>query len=197
MSSIRVIAGSLKGKGIPFLNRKFNDAEVTPQKVKKAIFSMLGEDLTGRSFLDLYSGSGQIGVEAYSRGARPVFFNEENGKRYHFIRTFLVDNEIREGTTLIHGDALRTLVTLQKQGLAFDIIFLDPPYEKRTGQAANYGDILARIEGAGTLDREGVIVIQHYQKNVLPERAGGFECVSRKIYGSTGLTFYRYVEENT
>src|SRR3990172_4106761 len=89
MSRIRIIAGGLKGRVIPFSNKKFDDADITPQKVKGAVFSMIGEWLEGKGFLDLYAGSGQIGLEALSRGADPVVLNEPDARRFHFITSYL------------------------------------------------------------------------------------------------------------
>ena len=89
MSTIRVIGGSLKGRKIPFDNKKFKNADITTQKVKGAVFSMLGEDLYGTAFLDLYGGSGQIGLEALSRGSRIVIINEKDKERYEFLKSFI------------------------------------------------------------------------------------------------------------
>lgn len=85
---MNVIAGTYKGRTIPFSNRKFNNADITPQKLKGALFSILGEDLTGKSFLDLYACSGQVGIEAVSRGASFVLFNELNKKKIFFYQKF-------------------------------------------------------------------------------------------------------------
>jgi 16S rRNA (guanine(966)-N(2))-methyltransferase RsmD len=86
--TVRIISGTLRGKVIPFLNSRYGDADITSQKVKGALFSMLGEHLNGKVFVDLFSGSGQIGVEALSRGADLVVFNESDRSRFRFIKDF-------------------------------------------------------------------------------------------------------------
>ena len=89
MKTIRVIGGSLKGKNIPFDNNKYDQADISPQKIKGAVFSILGEELSGQIFLDLFAASGQIGIEACSRGAEKVVFNELEKKRYFFIKNII------------------------------------------------------------------------------------------------------------
>ena len=81
---MRVIAGRLKGRRIPFNNRRFGNARVTSGRVKEAVFSMLGTELQGLRFLDLFAGSGQMGLEAFSRGCDAVM-NELDRPRHAFL----------------------------------------------------------------------------------------------------------------
>ena len=106
---MRVISGTLKGITIPFDNDKYDNANATPQKVKEALFSILGDDLIGKSFLDLYACSGQIGIEALSRGAELVVFNEIDIRRYHFIKSQIEKRNLTENTLFFRYHAFRCL----------------------------------------------------------------------------------------
>lgn len=187
---MNIIAGSLRGRVIPFVNRKFDAAEATPQKIKGALFSILGEDLRGRSFLDLYSCSGQIGLEAWSRGADLVVFNEIDPRRFRFIKSLLKEWGVSGNVLLFNMHAFRCLKYLHSKNFRFDCLFLDPPYEKRMEGTA-YADLLEEIGRREVLQEEGLIAVQHFGKNVLPERTGPFALAETRRYGSSSLSLYR------
>lgn len=190
MEGIRIIAGSLKGRVIPFSNRRYDDADITPQKVKGAIFSMIGEWLRGRSFLDLYAGSGQIGLEALSRGAATVVLNEMDPARFRFISTCIDRFGPLPAATILNFPAARALELLHEKGGRFDYIFFDPPYRKSENADDPYRSI---IETAGTLDLlnpGGEIIVQHYSRSVPEEMIGRFSARSVKRFGKTTLTVY-------
>jgi 16S rRNA (guanine(966)-N(2))-methyltransferase RsmD len=197
MIKVRVIAGSLRGRAIPFSTKKHDDADITPQKVKEALFSILGEDLTGKSFLDLYAGSGQIGIEAMSRGAGPVILNEYDGKRFHFIKSFLEGVPHSTEILLYNMHAFRVLRLLGKRKAAVDYIFVDLPYIKLKEKVNKYDEVIGHIGKSGTLKEGGLIVIQHYSKNLMSGKSGNFILTDTKTYGTTCLSFYREGEEST
>ena len=190
MHGIRIMAGDLKGRVIPFENRRFDDADITPQKVKGAIFSMVGEWLHGRSFLDLYAGSGQIGLEALSRGATPVVLNEPDPARGRFIRSCIESFGPLPSARVLDLAAEKALALLHGEGAAFDFIFLDPPYHKGKDAVGPYGDIIETIGSIGLLSPGGEIIVQHYSGNTLDEAAGRLTVKSVKRYGKTTLTVY-------
>ncbi len=191
MIRVRVIAGSLKGRTIPFSISKYDDADITPQKVKEALFSIIGEDLTGKSFLDLYAGSGQVGIEALSRGAGPVILNEYDGKRFHFIKSFLEGLTVSAEILLYNMHAFRLLKLLGKRKTGLDYIFVDLPYIKVKEKVNKYDEVVGRINRSGILKRGGQIVIQHYSKNRMSEKTGSFILTGTKTYGTSCLSFYR------
>ena len=190
MHGIRIMAGDLKGRVIPFENRRFDDADITPQKVKGAIFSMAGEWLHGRPFLDLYAGSGQIGLEALSRGASPVVFNEPDPARCRFIRSCIESFGPLPSARVLNLAAEKALAFLHGEGAVFDFIFLDPPYNKDKGADGTYGDIIETIGSLGLLSPGGEIIVQHYSGNTLDVAAGRLSVKSVKRYGKTTLTVY-------
>ncbi len=190
MEGIRIIAGSLRGRVIPFSNRRYDDADITPQKVKGAIFSMIGEWLPGRSFLDLYAGSGQIGLEALSRGATPVVLNEMDAARYRFIRKCVEEFGPLPSATILNLPASRALELLHERESRFDYIFLDPPYRKSKDADDPYRDIVGKAGALDLLVPGGEILVQHYSENAPDETIGPFRAQAVKRYGKTSLTVY-------
>lgn len=188
--SVRVTAGKLKGRAIPFVNSRFDNADITPQKVKGALFSMLGESLDGLVFLDLYAGSGQIGVEAVSRGCSLVVFNEFDRKRYSFIREFLDHSCTKDGYLILNMKATSSLKIIRDKGIRPDIVFLDPPYDKNRVGGSIYTFLLELLSEPGLAADGAVAVIQHYSKNELPQTAGIFTKKFTRSYGTTSLSMY-------
>ncbi len=192
MSTVRVIAGMLKGKPIPFINKKFNHADITTQKVKEAFFSIIGEDLSCKSFLDLFSGSGQMGIEALSRGGNPVVFNEIDRKRYGFINEYVDSLSLGSESIVTNLHAERAIRWLSSRNMCFNIVYVDPPYDKRKGTVLIYGDILEKIDERGILHENGIAAVQHFSDNKLPETAGRLKIVKYREYGKSALSLYGY-----
>lgn len=188
--TVRIIAGRFRGKVIPFQNSSYGDADITPQKVKGALFSIIGEQLHGRIFVDLFSGSGQIGFEAVSRGADTVIFNEADRSRYNFIREFSGKLSEEQETVVLNLKASDALRYIKDRGISADIIFIDPPYEKIKGEADSYNTIINGISESGVLNPGGVIVVQHFSSNSLAENCSGYKRISLKKYGTTSLSVY-------
>jgi 16S rRNA (guanine(966)-N(2))-methyltransferase RsmD len=188
--TVRIIAGTLRGKVIPFLNSRYGDADITPQKVKGALFSMLGEHLDGKVFIDLFSGSGQMGIEALSRGADSVIFNEAERSRYIFIRDFISAINTGQKAITLNMKADNALKYIAGRGIRADIIFIDPPYEKVKGEAGSYCGIIEMLAEADVLKPDGVIVVQHFSSNILPDKCSLYTRTSMKKYGTTSLSVY-------
>ncbi len=190
MGSIRIIAGSLKGRNMPYPKSRFGDAGITPQKVKEALFSIIGDDLDGKSFLDLYGGTGQIGFEALSRGANPVAIIEQEKWSCSSIREFAQGTGLSDRLMILNYHASRALRYLRKKGISFNFIFIDPPYVKIKGAVGLYGTILKELEGENSLAADGLIFIQHFSGNVLKESLGCFGKIDVRKYGSNWISIY-------
>jgi 16S rRNA (guanine966-N2)-methyltransferase len=188
---MRVIAGKLKGRNISFVNKKFNNAETTTQMVKEALFSILGNDLTNASFLDLYACSGQIGFEAFSRNAGLVVMNDFDNKRFCFIKSTADAWNIQDKLTIMNLKAFSCIRLLHSKNTRFDYIYLDPPYEKEKGRKGYYEKILNEIEENDITKDNSIIIIQHFGKSNLPSEAGKFRLDDSRKYGSNSLSFYR------
>ncbi len=190
--TIRIISGLMKGRAIPFNTGKFNDAEITPQKVKGAIFSILGENLDGKTFIDLYSGSGQIGIEAISRNCLMAVMVERDKFRFEFIKKFISASGNIEKTIVLNLEAKAALKYLAARGVKADIVFLDPPYDKEKGPTVFYDQILGDIHKSEILKDDSEIIIQHYSANELSEVCGDLIKTDTKKYGTTSLSIYQY-----
>jgi len=187
---MRIIAGSLKGRRIPFRSAGYGDAAATPQKLKEALFSILGEDLSGHSFLDLFAGSGQMGLEAASRGCALVVFNEADRRRTEFIKRLAVQWGLGDTVRFHSLPAHACIKMLERQGQGFDYLYIDPPYLKNRGDAPVYGQLLLDLSSHRILNPGGRVIAQHYLHNLLPERCGIFIKVDARRYGTNALSFY-------
>lgn len=192
--TVRIISGTLRGKVIPFLNSRFDEADITPQRVKGALFSILGENLTDKVFVDLFSGSGQIGVEALSRGAGTVVFNEVDRSRISFIRGFVAAVKTPGKSVILNLKAEEAILFIVQKGIRADIIFLDPPYDWIKGEAGCYSLLIGKIAEAGIMNPGGIIAVQHFSSNILPESCSLFTRSALKVYGTTSLSIYKSAE---
>lgn len=156
----------------------------TQDKVRKALFDILG-DLSGLSFLELFAGSGAIGLEAISRGAAEAVLVELNPASCEAIRKNIRQMQT-ESCSLLSGEAAKAIRGLSQAKHRFDIIFLDPPYyqqeAKKTLQTISACDILAP---------NGLIIAQHFKKDCLPDKLGVLSLFRQSRYGDTVLSFYR------
>jgi 16S rRNA (guanine(966)-N(2))-methyltransferase RsmD len=187
---LRIISGLMKGRAIPFNTGKFNNADITPQKVKGAIFSIIGEDLQGKTFVDLFSGSGQIGIEALSRECSLAVLNEKDKFRFEFIKDFLIKNKLLDKVMLLNLNAKSAIKHIANKGVRVDFIFIDPPYIKEGGLVEIYNEIISYIVSSDILHEDSVIIVQHFSSNELPPDCSGLVKKSVKKYGATSLSIY-------
>lgn len=188
--TVRIISGSLKGRVIPFNINKYNDADITPQKVKGALFSFLGEFLTGKTFIDLFSGSGQIGIEALSRDCEIVVINEKDRHRLDLIGKFIKQVCDDNRVILLSLHAKSALRYLLNRKIMADIIFLDPLYNKEKGTPESYSLLLEDVIKSGILKDTSIVIIQHFSANELPVSMGCLIKTDVKKYGTTSLSVY-------
>jgi len=190
MPSIRIISGLYRGRVIPFANKNFNDADITSQKVKGAVFSILGEDLGGRTFLDLFAGSGQMSFEALSRGAGTVIANEPDRKRREFIESCAAEVFKSDALSVLGFDYRRAVKYLSSRGARFDCIYLDPPYMKERGRVLMHEIILESIDAGGLSARNGMVLLQHYSGNPAVKYDGDLSLSETRKYGSTSISIF-------
>lgn len=141
---MRVIAGSAKRLQLKTI--KGLDTRPTTDRIKETLFNMLQPELLDCRFLDLFSGSGAIGIEALSRGAREAVFVEQNPAAAACIRENLKTTRLEEAARVLPWDVFRSLETLKNEGTPFSIIFLDPPYrmglERKVLEALSGSDLV-------------------------------------------------------
>ena len=191
---MRIIAGIHRGRRIPFNNRTFGDARVTSDFVKEAVFGSLGPDLSDCRLLDLFAGSGQIGLEAVSRGAT-VWMNDRDRKRTSFIRSLVDDWGLGDQVTLTVKDWTKLLGHLGKseEKEDFDIIYVDPPYDAVTSDNIHLSEAcLSVLADQALLRPQGRIFVQHAQRTQLPESVGTLALTRRRRYGDSLLSTYTH-----
>ncbi|WP_044896140.1 16S rRNA (guanine(966)-N(2))-methyltransferase RsmD [Bacillus alveayuensis] len=181
---MRVVSGTCKGrvlKSVPGMTTR-----PTTDKVKEAIFNMIGPYFQGGTALDLFAGSGGLGIEALSRGMDRCIFIDKDKKAIQTIQTNLLSCNLKERAELFRTDAERALRAIVKRGLTFDLILLDPPYKQQILET-----ILSFIEHHHLLNQEGAIVCEHRHDVHLPKEVGILHLKKQEIYGHTAVTIYR------
>lgn len=185
---MRVISGSARGRTLhpPVGNR----IRPTADRVKEAVFSSLTSwfgSFDGLIILDLFSGSGSLGIEALSRGAKSAVFVDSHPESLRLSRENLNLTGFEKMATLIQMDAVKALQHLSDRGMTFDIVLVDPPYADKD-LADN---VIRLLDELGLTEQNGVLVFETDNKSELqpPDK---FELVSRKVYGDTAIwMFYR------
>ena len=176
---MRVITGSARGRRLKELEGL--ETRPTTGKVKEALFSVIQFDIEGRRVLDLFAGTGQLGIEALSRGAECAVFVERRRDALQVIRENLEACGMTDKARVVNGDAMSYL----KSGEKFDLIFLDPPYASGLLEQA-----LEEIVRFDICRRHGIIVVESAADKTLPPLAGPYALHREYRYGKIKLTVY-------
>lgn len=177
---IRIIGGEFRHRHLAI--PEVEGCRPTMDKVREAVFSSLGEKVIGSTFLDLFAGSGAVGIEALSRGAEKVIFNEKNPQVLRYLNTNVSEfDPDRKKTLVLRKDYSDCLRYLASRGFRFDVVYLDPPYEMNVNR-----DIATRMRDEGLL-AEGAIVIFEEERDL--EELDGFS-LKAKRYGHKRIGFY-------
>lgn len=150
---MRVIAG--KARRLPLVAPEGRDTRPTTDRIKETLFNILQDDVPGCQFLDLFSGSGGIGIEALSRGAREAVFVEFGREALTCIRTNLNKTKLMDQATILPVEVTYGISKLEKMGKKFDIIYADPPYKKEFEPK-----ILDLLAGSGIVKPETLVVLE-------------------------------------
>ncbi|NLK07636.1 MAG: 16S rRNA (guanine(966)-N(2))-methyltransferase RsmD [Firmicutes bacterium] len=180
---MRVIAGSARGRKLQSV--KGQKTRPTQDRVKESLFAILADAILIGDFLDLFAGSGSIGIEALSRGAAKAVFVERNKRAASTLRNNLTNTGFMEQSEIYLLDTTRALRRLAGERRRFGCIFLDPPY--------NEGLIMETLAGIDPvlLSHETVVIAEHHRKEDIPETVGALVNVRQKVYGDTVLTFLK------
>lgn len=171
---MRIVSGLLGGRKIDVPP----NIRPTLEKVREAIFSMI--DVKNKTFLDLFAGSGSIGIEAYSRGAKEVWFIEKNEKIFSVLKKN-VSNLMVQGKA-VKGNVFSVLKNIDKR---FDIIFLDPPYDE--GYIKRTIQVIPKV-----LSDEGMVIIESSKREKF--ELNGFKVLKEKKYGDTIITILKGIK---
>ncbi|GEN34154.1 MULTISPECIES: 16S rRNA (guanine(966)-N(2))-methyltransferase RsmD [Aneurinibacillus] len=181
---MRVVSGSKKGHPLQAVPGK--GTRPTVDKVKESIFNIIGPYFDGGLVLDLYAGTGGLGIEALSRGAEKCIFVDANRKAVGVILQNLDSTGLRGQAEVYRNDADRALNALKKRGIAFDIVFLDPPYAEQKIESQ-----VAIMADHGLLVPDAMIVAEHDAGDKLREQIGSVVKVRETTYGQTTITIYQ------
>jgi 16S rRNA (guanine966-N2)-methyltransferase len=185
---LRVISGDRKGQKLISLKRR--KIRPTSDKVKGAIFNIL-KSVEGYKVLDLFAGSGALGIEALSRGAEEVVFVDDSFSSATLIRKNLGKLGFKDKAKVIKKDVLRFLRGKNESASdGFNLILADPPYGKGICQI-----ILYMLSEKNFLDPEGIVVIEHHKKEKIEEKKS-FILLKQKKYGDTLVSFFKEKSKN-
>jgi RNA methyltransferase, RsmD family len=182
---MRVTAGTLKNRKIK--SREGRETRPTLERIKEAIFSIIGDKVVDAKFLDLYSGTGNIAIEALSRGAKRAVMIEQDKEALRII----IDNIDTLGLTNVSraykNDVSRAIEILGRKNEKFDIIFLDPPYKENISIST-----IGKVSENNILAEGGIIISEHSIYEKMPEKIGNFVKYDERNYNKKIVTFYCY-----
>ena len=179
---MRVIAGKVRGLTLKTIDG--DSTRPTRDMVREALFSILMNDIPDANFLDLFAGSGAVGIEALSRGAKFSMFVDLNPKCVHVIKENLEKAKFTDVSELYNTDYKKAIQKLSEN--MFDIIYIDPPYNKEMGI-----DAIARLSEKNVLKDGGIIVLETDTNEVVPTEIGRYEKFNYKRYGRNILSLFR------
>jgi 16S rRNA (guanine966-N2)-methyltransferase len=182
---MRVVSGICKGRQlqpVPGMTTR-----PTTDKVKEAIFNMIGSYFDGGIGLDLFAGTGGLGIEALSRGLDLVIFVDRDAKAVQTIRKNIDLCGLNDKAEVYRNDAERALKAVLKRGLQFDLIFLDPPYKMQKLKT-----LIETIDNLQLLAANGWIIAEHSHEMNLPNSIGSLQMIKHETYGITAVSLYRY-----
>lgn len=181
---MRVIAGSAKGRQL-FVARGMKARPITDH-VKKSMFDILAPRLPGARCLDLFAGTGAIGIEALSRGAEWAVFVECNPRMVGVIKRNLEVTGFTAHARVLCGDVRWMVRVLARRGEVFDLVFMDPPYGHGLALVA-----LGLVCQSKILGENGIIVARHEHKQEMPGSCANVNLVRQETFGDTIVSFYR------
>ena len=185
---MRIISGTARGTRLVSLGSA--DIRPTLDRVKESFFNQVGPGLEGIAFLDLFAGSGSMGIEALSRGAKSVVFAEPNPKAQHIILQNLEKCKMTGDNPrwdLLKSSALQALKTLKDRELGFDLVYVDPPFADDL-----YEPTLLGLAASEVLRPDAMVVVEHFHKTVLQKNYDKLEFYKDRRLGDSCLSFFKF-----
>ncbi len=181
---MRVISGKIKGRRVKAPKSRL--LRPTADRVKEALFNILPHDLSGLKVLDLFAGTGNLSIEALSRGAKESLLVDASRQSGKTIRDNLTALGLSAMSKVWIAPVFSSLRLLAQKGKSFDVIFLDPPYEKGW-----VGRTVKAVAEGGMLQAGGVLIAEHSVREKVEERYGSLTLRDQRRYGTTLLSFFR------
>lgn len=182
---MRIIAGSARGRNLK--SPRGMSTRPTSDRVREALFNILSTLVPDSRFLDLFSGTGAVGIEALSRGAAKAVLVEKDRTTTRIIYDNLKLCGMLDQAEILALDVAKAIQVLGKKKESFDLIFIDPPYKKGFEQPT-----IEKILEQQLLANGGTLVVESDQTDLPPERVNSLKTYRRERYGDTALTFYRF-----
>ncbi|MGQ9644968.1 MAG: 16S rRNA (guanine(966)-N(2))-methyltransferase RsmD [Thermodesulfobacteriota bacterium] len=179
---MRIIGGTSKGKRLT--PPKGQALRPTSDRVKESIFNILGEGVKGKVILDLFAGTGNLGIEALSRGAKRAIFVEKAREATRLIKNNLSQCGMATVSEIIPKDVIRAIGILRQRGETFDLILMDPPYERGLIQKT-----LWKLQSHRIYHDESILVIEHDRREPLPRNSNGWNLIQQRKIGDTLISF--------
>ena len=181
---MRVVAG--ERKGIPLKAISGTTTRPTTDKIKESLFNIIGPYFEGGIVLDLFAGSGGLGIETLSRGAERAIFIEKDTRAFQTLKENLKKCRYEDVSETYRTDANRAIKALLKREIEIDYLFVDPPYEK-----IKYYDLISELIEGGKLAQDAIIVCEHAADIELPDEYGPYARGREEKYGNTNISIYR------
>lgn len=186
---LRVIAGSAKGHKLKTI--KGDTTRPTSDRVKESLFNIISQYIPESYVLDLYAGTGNLGIEALSRGAKAAVFVDKSRECADIISENLIHTKLFDNAKVITGEVSNVVSRLAQDYGKFDMIFLDPPYNKNLVE-----ETLNIIVNSGIIKNDGIIIAESDIDDIIPKRIGTYILKRNQKYGDTVLSFFTGVEGN-
>lgn len=192
---MRVIAGQFRSQ--PLLAPRGEKTRPTSDRLRETLFNVLSPYIRNSTFADLYAGSGAIGIEALSRGARRVYFAENARPALAALRANLnrlgIDDESANAATQIEaGGTTRLLNRLLRERVSFDLVYLDPPYR----ELAAYSTVFQLLSEPSLLHRGSIVVAEHSRRTPITSGPGAFMPYRTIEQGEAALTFFHLAHDS-
>ena len=179
---MRIISGISKGRRLA--TPKSQAIRPTSDRVKESIFNILGNLVDGKAVLDLFAGTGSLGIEALSRGAHKALFVEKGRQALRLIEKNLSQLGMNGRSEILPTSVSRAIGILKQRGESFDLILMDPPYEKGLIQ-----ETLVKLYSHRIYHKDSILVVEHDRREPLPEVVEGWILTRQRKIGNTMISF--------
>ena len=180
---MRVISGLLKRRKIEGFD--IEGVRPTMSRIKESLFAILNKKIKGSLCLDLFAGTGSLGIEAISNGAEKVYFIDHNQQVINVLKKNLKHLDIESKSIVLCQDYMKALKKFEENKIIFDIVFLDPPYEEK-----KLTSILTFISTSNILNSNGQVICEYTNDN-LNENYGELKLITKKKYGHKKIRIYQ------
>ncbi len=184
--SLRIIGGTLRGKRLQSVKGKH--VRPSANRLRESIFNILSPFVSGSVILDLFAGTGALGIEALSRGAESAVFIDGHIPSVLTVKANIEACDFSDLATVIRWDIVRNLKCLYHIKPLFDLVFMDPPYHRHA-----VGPTLLNLAKCGSLKHDSLVIIEHSMHELMPSECSDFHLLDQRKYGKTLVSFLRYM----